>query len=385
MNVLYIDPVAGISGDMTISALLDAGCPFHVLNELLQQLPVPLPSLASEKRRSGAVEGSYLKIGQSDIHLSLQEMEEIIDGLATEDRVRRDARGILNVIATAESKVHGIVKEEVHLHELSHIDTLIDVLSVARAMAYFDIDKVLCGPVPHGRGVVRTAHGVMPNPPPATAEILTGFEAVFLDEEAELTTPTGAAILKYYVHEQGQSRMPFVIIRHGYGFGTLELRTRPNVVRVFIGETRGILLHEEVWVMEADMDDIETEYIGAIADRIRAEGAHDVLYFPVQMKKGRPGIRLSITAPASALVRLADTVFSETSTFGLRLRPEFRSVLTRSEEIMATSFGPVKVKKGYDRSGKAMKSHIEYEEVKRIADERRMPYRALLEALKKEL
>ncbi len=385
MNILYIDPVAGISGDMTISALLDAGCPFQVLSDLLGQLPVPLPSLTGEKRRKGAVEGTHLSIEQSDIHLSLRQMEEMIEGLATEDRVKRDARGILDVIAAAESKVHGVAKEDVHLHELSHIDTLIDVLSVARAVAYFDIDRVLCGPVPQGRGVVKTAHGVMPNPPPATTEILSGFEAVFLDEEAELTTPTGAAILKYYVRDGQQSRIPFIVTRHGYGFGTIELKTRPNVVRVFIGETRESLLHEEVWVMEADMDDVEIEYIGAIADRIRAEGAHDVLYFPVQMKKGRPGIRLSITTPASALVRLADKVFSETSTFGLRLRPEFRSVLTRREEVLTTSFGPVKVKKGYDRSGKAVKNHIEYEDVKRIADEKGMAYRALLDALKKEL
>lgn len=382
MNLLYIDPVMGISGDMTISALIDAGCPFPPLLDLLRQLPVDLPVIVPEKRRRGAIEGTYLKIDHSDAHFSVGEMREMIDALRAEERVKNDARGILEVIVAAESKVHGVPPQEVHFHELSHIDTIIDVLCVAQAMAYFRIEKVLSGPVPQGRGFVKTAHGVMPNPPPATAEILSGFEVVFLDEEMELTTPTGAAILKYYV--KGQTREPFRIISHGYGFGTRET-TRPNALRVFVGEGKDIPIDEEVWVVEADMDDIEIEFVGAIADRIRGAGALDVLYFPVQMKKGRSGIRLSIIAPASTLGNLTEMVLRETTTFGVRLRPEFRRVLAREEGIRQTSFGPVRVKTGYDRSGNTLKTHIEFEEVKKIADERGLPYRMLLEALKKEL
>ncbi|OPY70932.1 MAG: hypothetical protein A4E57_00248 [Syntrophorhabdaceae bacterium PtaU1.Bin034] len=382
MNLLYFDPVLGISGDMAISALLDAGCPFSVVMDVLQQLPVKLPSIEPEKRRRGAVEGTYLNIGHSRSHFSVKEMEEIIDGLKADERIKKDARGILDVLVGAESKVHGVPREETHFHELSHIDTLVDILGVARAMAHFKIEKVLCGPIPQGRGFVKTAHGIMPNPPPATAELLAGFDVVFLDEELELTTPTGAAIIKYYV--KNRVKMPFRITGHGYGFGTFET-SRPNVLRVFIGEAKDDVIEEEVWVVEADMDDIEIEYMGAIADRIRNAGALDVLYFPVQMKKGRPGIRLSVTAPLSRLKDLTETVFTETTTFGVRIRNEFRSVLAREEEICRTSFGPVKVKKGYDRSGRPSKTHIEFEEVKRIADEKGMPYRSLLEALKKEL
>ena len=192
-------------------------------------------------------------------------------------------------------------REEIHFHELSHIDTIIDVLCVARAVAYFNIDTVFCGPVPVGRGFVKTAHGMMPNPPPATTELLSGFKVVFLDEELELTTPTGAAIVRHYV--KSQTRPAFRIIRHGCGFGTFET-ARPNVLRVFIGETEGPAVDEEIWVMEADMDDMETEYMGVAAERIRSVGALDVLYFPVQMKKGRSGIRLSILAPASRVACL---------------------------------------------------------------------------------
>jgi pyridinium-3,5-bisthiocarboxylic acid mononucleotide nickel chelatase len=382
MNTLYFDPVMGISGDMAISALIDAGCPLPVLTELLQQLPVTLPSITAEKRRQGAIEGTYLRIGESHAHFAVEEMKQRISDLKVEDRVKEDALGILDIIVTAESKAHGVPKEDVHFHELSHIDTMIDILSVARAIAYFKVEKVMSGPAPQGRGFVKTAHGVMPNPPPATAEILTDFDVLFIDEEMELTTPTGAAILKYYVKDR--VRKPFRVISHGYGFGTRET-TRPNVLRVFVGESADLSIDEEVWVLEADMDDAETEYLGAIADRLRSGGALDVLYFPVQMKKGRTGIRLSITTSVSALPRLTEAVLKETSTFGVRFRPEFRRVLARDEEACQTSFGSVRVKTGYDPSGAVIKRHIEFEDVRRIADEKGMAYRSLLEALKKEL
>jgi uncharacterized protein (TIGR00299 family) protein len=382
MKILYLDPVLGISGDMTISALIDAGCPFSVLSDLLGQLPVDLPSIEPEKRRKGAIEGTYLRIGHSHTHLSVKEMREMVAGLKTEERVKTDALGILETIVDAEAKAHGVPREEVHFHELSHVDTIIDVLCVARAMSYFNIDRVFSGPIPQGRGLIKTAHGIMPNPPPATTELLAGFEVVFLDEEKELTTPTGAAIVKYYVKSQG--RIPFRVTGHGYGFGTFET-TRPNVLRVFIGEAANEVVDEEVWVIEADMDDMETEYIGAVADRMRGAGALDVLYFPVQMKKGRSGIRLSIVTLQPSLGRLTDMVLKETTTFGVRFRPEFRCVLARTEEVRETSFGPVTVKTGFDKSGNRLKAHVEFEEVKRIADDRGMAYRTLLDALKKEL
>lgn len=382
MNTIYFDPVMGISGDMAISALIDAGCPLPVLMELLQQLPITLPSITTEKKRKGAIEGTYLRIGESQAHFSVQEMRQHINDLRVEDRVKKDALGILDIIVVAESKAHGVPKEEVHFHELSHVDTLIDVLCVARAMSYFKAEKVMSGPAPQGRGFIKTAHGVMPNPPPATAEILTDFDVVFIDEEMELTTPTGAAILKYYVKKH--IRRSFRVMSHGYGFGTQET-VRPNVLRVFVGGSADLSVDEEVWVLEADMDDAETEYIGAIADRLRDSGALDVLYFPVQMKKGRSGIRLSITTSATTLPHLTEAVLKETSTFGVRFRPEFRRVLARDEEVCQTSFGSVRVKTGYDPSGTAIKRHIEFEDVRRIADETGMAYRSLLEALKKEL
>ena len=246
MTLLYIDPVFGISGDMTISAFLDAGCPLAVLTEVLEQLPVSLPSLLPEKRKHGVVEGTYLKIGRSDLHLSVRQMEEMIRALKVEERVREDALAILGIIVKAESTVHGVEPEKVHFHELAHVDTLIDLLCTARAISYFAIDEVYCGPIPQGRGFVRTSHGLLPNPPPVTVEILSGLPLVFFEQELELTTPTGAAIMKHYVKNPA-ARPPFSLRRSGVGFGTYQTDT-PNVVRIFIGETERPEPHEEVWV-----------------------------------------------------------------------------------------------------------------------------------------
>ena len=383
MKILYIDPVFGVSGDMMISALIDAGCPFDLLDELFRQIPLPLPPITPETKTKGVVKGTYLRIGKTDLHLSISEMRRIIDNLRSEERVKRDALGMLGVLVAAEAKVHTVSEDEVHFHELSHVDTLIDLIGTARAISYFNIDKVYCGPIPQGRGFVRCSHGVLPNPPPVTVEILKGFPVVFFDRELELTTPTGAAILKHYVAPEGKLRS-FSTLATGSGFGTYESDV-PNIVRLFIGEEQTPSSDEEVWVVETDMDDCEMEYMGAVADRLRAEGALDVLYFPVHMKKGRIGIRLCATAAEETLERLVQTVFSETTTFGMRLRKEKRRVLNREETVRETSFGPIRVKKGSDEKGNLVKTHIEYEDVRRIADEHQMPYRVLLEALKKEL
>ncbi len=385
MKVLYLDPVLGISGDMTISALIDAGCPLDALTGLLAQAPRRYSGDQDRKESArGAIEGTHLLIGPSDIHLSVGDMRRMIEGLDTEARVKADALSILDIIVGRGSRRStAMPKDKIHFHELSHIDTIIDIFCVARAIAYFSIDRVFSGPIPVGRGYVKTAHGIMPNPPPATTELLTGFQVVFLDEELELTTPTGAAIVRHYV--KGQARVPFTVLAHGCGFGTYETE-RPNVLRVFIGETGDAAADEEVWVIEADMDDMETEYMGAVADRLtRGRG-------PGRPLLPRADEERQVRACASRSLRLrpgsatmTEAIFSETSTFGVRMRLEYRTVLARKEEVVQTSFGPVRVKRGYDRQGRPVKTHLEFEEVKRIADELKRPYRELLEALKKEL
>jgi uncharacterized protein (TIGR00299 family) protein len=290
---------------------------------------------------------------------------------------------MLNIILHAESKIHGIGRDELHLHELSHVDTLIDLLCVAKGMDYFKIDRIYCGPIPCGRGTIKTAHGIIPNPPPVTLEILSGYNIVFYDESLELTTPTGATIVKYYVQDKNTSP-PFIVEKIGYGVGAYKT-TKPDALRIFIGTSEVPFYDEQVWVIECDLDDMEMEYIGAVADKIRNEGALDVLYFPVYMKKGRPGIRLSITVSPDKFERIIEMVFHETTTFGMRLKREDRRVLKREKKVVETSYGPVRVKNGYDAEGKLIKTHIEFEDIKKIANEKGLPYRMALEAIRSEI
>jgi len=383
MNILYIDPIFGISGDMMISAFLDAGMPFEELNNLLKKIPVDMPLIKPVRKMQGIIAGIHLEIGASKKHLSVVQMEHLIESIDAEPKVKNDAKGILNVLVTAEAKVHGVAREEVHFHELSHIDTLFDVISVAKGMHYFGIEKVYCGPVPMGRGTIKISHGIVPNPPPATVEILAGYKLRFLDTPLELTTPTGAAIVRYYVKDT-HGTPSFSLQKIGYGLGSYELEM-PDALRIFIGASEDPSHEEEVWLLEVDLDDMSMEYLGAVTERIRGEGALDVLYFPVYMKKGRIGVRLSITAPVEALQRLIDSVFTETTTFGVRMQKFQRRVLRREEKIIDTSFGPVRIKNGYDREGRLIKTHVEFDDVKKIADEKGLAYRSALEIIKRDL
>jgi uncharacterized protein (TIGR00299 family) protein len=383
MKILYLDPIFGISGDMTISAFIDAGLPMEEINALLKKAPLSLPAVTPVRMQQGIVEGVHLNIEESDLHLSIAEMEGIIKNLDIEEEIKNDAAGMLNIILDAESKIHGIGRDALHLHELSSVDTLIDLLCVAKGMHYFNIDKVYCGPVPCGRGTIKTAHGIIPNPPPVTLEILSGFAIAFYEEPLELTTPTGATIVRHYVKDR-KSVPPFSPEKIGYGVGTYK-SPRPDVLRIFIGETEGPAYDEEVWVVECDLDDMETEYLGVVAERIRNAGALDVLYFPVSMKKGRPGLRLSVTVSPDMLEEVIDMVFQETTTFGMRLIKEGRRILKREEKVVETSHGPVRIKNGYNRKGELLKTHIEFEDTRKIADEKGLPYRAVLEAIKSEI
>jgi len=383
MKILYIDPIFGISGDMMISAFVSAGLPFQEIDDLLKRVPLHLPAITPVAQTQGIIEGIHLNIENSDLHLSIAEMESTIAGLGIEEKIKRDAQGMLDIILKAESKIHGIGREELHLHELSNVDTIIDLLCVAKGMDYFKIDKVYCGPVPCGRGTIKTAHGIIPNPPPVTLEILSGHPIVFYDEPLELTTPTGATIVSHYVKDV-KTIPPFIVEKTGYGVGTYKT-ARPDALRIFIGSIEEPVYDEEVWVIECDLDDMEMEYMGAVADRIRNSGALDVLYFSVSMKKGRPGIRLSVTVSLDLLERVTEIIFNETTTFGMRLKKEGRRVLKREEKNVKTSYGLVRVKYGYDEKGNLLKTHIEFEDVKRIADEKGLPYRMILGAIKAEI
>ncbi|MBP1749285.1 MAG: hypothetical protein H6Q52_1824 [Deltaproteobacteria bacterium] len=380
MKIIFIDPVFGISGDMMISALIDAGVPFEALQKTLGGVP-DIPDIRPVRLDQGILSGVHLEIGRSERHFSLTDMEKIIGSLDAGQGVKDDALGMLNIIANAEATIHGVSREQVHFHELSHIDTIIDLVCVASGMRSIGADAVFCGPVPCGSGTINTSHGIIPNPPPVTLEILKGHSLVFYPENLELVTPTGAAIVAYYA--QKRDRVPaFREMAKGYGVGTYQ-SSRPDVLRIFVGETTSPLHDEEILIIEADIDDMEMEYLGSVIERVRSAGAIDVLHFPVAMKKGRMGIRLSVAAEISQFENIVEHIFAETTTFGLRWHTSFRRILRREEETIDTLYGPVRIKKGFDRTGRMIKTHIEFDDVKAIADAKNIPYREALEQIKK--
>ena len=235
MKMLYIDPIFGMSGDMMISALLDAGMPPELFQKALDGVQADLPQIKPVKKQGGIIEGVHLDIGASHQHLSVADMENLISTSHADSQVKEDALAMLGIILDAEAKIHGTTRDEVHLHELAHVDTLIDLFGVATGINYFGIERVYCTSLPHGRGFIKTAHGLIPNPAPVTLEILSDLPAVFRDEELELTTPTGAAIVRYYVKDKGLPS-PFTVERIGHGIGSYQT-DKPDVLRLLIGTT----------------------------------------------------------------------------------------------------------------------------------------------------
>ncbi|MCS7280560.1 MAG: nickel pincer cofactor biosynthesis protein LarC [Desulfobacterota bacterium] len=383
MKVLYIDCVSGLSGDMLVSAFIDAGFPQEEVERALGALPIKAPKITQEKVVLGPIRGVRIKIERSNSFFTCDEMLDIVSRTTIDEKIKSDVTGMLNVLFDAEAKIHGVAKEDLHLHELADIDTLLDFLLVASAVAYFGIEKIFVGSIPHGSGILRTSHGLLPNPPPLTLEILKGFPSIFKNSTYELTTPTGAAIVRYYANPTE----PFPGMRIsvvGYGFGNYEME-EPDILRVFIGEQDASYLSEKVYVIEFDIDDMDMEYTGLLSERLRGLGALDVLTFPVFMKKGRVGLRFSVTATKEKLEDLIDRIFEESTTFGLRIREESRRVLRRDERIVKCKYGEVRIKVGYGKQNRVLKEHIEYDDVKRISEEYGLPYRIVLDEVKKEL
>lgn len=374
MRLLYVDLVSGMSGDMMVGAFLDLGVPVSILNETLERLSLPLPKMRAEKKRIGVIEGTRVVFEGHAPRLEPEEMMRAVLRL-DEERVRTDVVSMLEILFEHEALIHG--RRDIHLHELS--DTLIDFVAVAKAMSYLSIDEVYSGPIPFGYGTVKISHGEVPNPPPLTTRILTGFPIYFTHLPFELVTPTGATILKYYVRAM---QCPSFLMQHcGIGFGSYHME-RPDIVRLFLGE-RGV--SEEVFVVETDLDDMEMEYVGAVADRLRKAGAKDVVYFPINTKKGRIGIRISIICAQEDLETILDLLFRETTTFGVRMRKENRKTLRREIVTVETPYGSVRVKVGYDTKGRVTKKHVEFDDVREIAEREGLPFQKILERVRQRV
>ena len=377
MRTAYFDLVSGISGDMTVAALLDLGVPAKRLREELGKLGGVSFQIRVGKKNVNGIRATRFQVlpGKGQPRRSWSDIHGLIEGSGLSAEVKARSIAVFSKLAEAEGKVHGVLPEDVHFHEVGAVDSIVDVVAAAVATCHLDIDGFACSAVPLGRGLTRSLHGVLPVPAPATMELLKGFPVEDAGLEAENVTPTGAAILSALVSQRGTAPA-MRIERTGYGAGTLEFPDRPNVLRIVLGEGAPALGHERMLVMETQIDDMNPEIYDYVLERLFAAGARDVTLSPVQMKKNRPGTLLRIVAEPELRDTLAEVVLRETSTLGVRCYGVERLVLQRKILKLQTRFGTLTVKVAEEPGG-GKRATPEYDEARKVAASKKVPLKAV--------
>ncbi|SNB47210.1 nickel pincer cofactor biosynthesis protein LarC [Geobacter sp. DSM 9736] len=372
MNILYFDCLAGIAGDMTIAALVDLGVPFPLLREQLALLPLDASSyrlhIKQVERRHVTALHFDVEVSERQHHRHYSDIDGMIRKSLLPENVKYVSLKIFRRLAEAEAKVHGVGIEDVHFHEVGAIDSIIDVVGTAICLDHLGAERIYTSPLPYGSGFVETAHGRLPVPAPATAELLRGMAVHFDIGAGERVTPTGAAILAELAESVPPPAMH--IKRVGCGAGTKDFSDVPNVLRVVSGEVRDV--SDDVFVMETHIDDMNPEVLGFLMEHLLASGALDVAFSPLQMKKNRPGVRLTIICGRDKRDELAREILHHSTAIGVRYYPVERAVLERASEERETSLGPVRVKVTTE-AGTVVRIAPEFEECRRIAEERGMP------------
>ncbi len=379
MKVICFDPVAGAAGDMILGALLDLGVPVDAVDQGLRSTGLDGFEITFEREEYAmGIAAGKLRVSteESDQHRNLADIEAIIEKGDFPQRLKDRALSIFRRLADAEATVHRIPVEKVHFHEVGATDAIVDILGTAISLEFLDIDAIFCGPIPVGRGAVTCAHGELPVPAPATVELLIGHPVVRLDQDKELTTPTGAAILTALTQGDWSGR-PMVIRKVGSGRGSKDLEGMPNIIRAFLADMDLEGLSQEVDVIESDIDDDTPEALSELADVLREAGALDVTLMPVMMKKGRTGFRLTVVCRKGDAGRLSSVMFQHSSTIGVRLHTVRRLVLPRSNVTVTTGWGDIKAKR-IERPDR-VEVVPEFEECKRIAHEQNISVREVMQ------
>ena len=380
MNILYLDCYAGISGDMTVGALLDLGVPLEHLQTELARLQLPPDSYALSASRTERCHVSVLKfdVGVHDhhTHRHYAGIDAMIAASSLAGPVKECSRRIFRRLAEAEATVHGVPIDKVHFHEVGAVDSIVDIVATAICLDYLGVERVFASPLPLGGGFVETAHGRLPVPAPATAELLQGL-AVHGDlASGERVTPTGAAIVAALA---GSGRRPAMRLeRIGSGAGSKEFPDCPNILRAFLGSPETASeAGDEVMVVETNIDDSSPEVLGYVMERLLEEGALDVFFTAIQMKKNRPGVLLSFLCRPEQLEGLGRLVLTETSAIGLRYHAASRMTLERRIEERETPFGPVRFKLVFD-NGRLLRATPEYEDCRHIAKGHGIPLQEVM-------
>lgn len=387
MKTLYLDCFAGASGDMFIGALLDCGLDFELLKRELAKLGVDQYELSLTR-----VDRSGISAAKFDVHLHgeshshshehdhhhahehrhshrpLSEIRRLIAASALSEQVRARAQAIFERIGEAEAKIHGIPVEQVYFHEVGAIDSIVDIVGACIGLEALQIERIISSPLHVGSGTFNCAHGTCPVPGPATAELLKGVPVYAGEIKGELVTPTGAAIISTLA--VGYGPLPLMRVEKvGYGAGTRKYPHFPNVLRAVIGELETAdETPTTVTVIEANIDDLNAQIFGHLMELALAAGALDIFYTPVQMKKNRPGVLLTLLCAPSDRMRMTELIFRETTTLGVRWRDERREILRREHFTVETEYGQIRIKLGRANDGRILNSAPEFDDCRVAAE-----------------
>jgi uncharacterized protein (TIGR00299 family) protein len=374
MKIAYLDCFSGISGDMFIGALIDAGFPIEELRKVLQSLPLEGYSLEATREERNHLFGTRFKVKVSRDPQPYRRFSDIRDLMLAGNlspSVRDKSIAIFESIAVEEGRIHGCPAEEVHFHEVGAVDSIVDIVGTVLGMEYLGIVTACASSLPLGSGFVETAHGRIPLPAPATVALLKGIPVHDSGLKEELVTPTGAALVKGLIHSFG-FLPPMVIEKVGYGVGSRTLTDRPNLLRILIGQEQGGAHEETVVILESNLDDTNPEWLGFLMERLFEAGALDVVFSPGYMKKNRPAVLLHVMGKPQHKDKLMEILFLESTTLGVRFHYMQRRILERSLTEIDSPWGRIKVKKVVRPDG-SFRLLPEFEECRRIAKEKTLP------------
>jgi len=387
VKIAYLDCLSGISGDMTLGALVDAGVDLAAVQAGIDSLKLPSCKLTATevKRRGFRATKVTVEHEPQNAHRHLHHITGMIDGSTMTPRQKDLAKRIFTKLGEAEAKVHGTTLRLVHFHEVGAVDSIADICGAAIGWDLLGVERIYCSPVPTGRGFVNIAHGRCSIPAPATAELLQGVPLAESIVEFELTTPTGAAICATLV--DGYGPLPSMNIqRIGYGAGDKDFPTQPNVLRLFVGESVGETVGEsvdeatsdQVWILETNLDDVSGEIVSFAATKLLETGALDVYTTAIQMKKNRPGVVLTALCRAADVEKMEAILFRETGTLGVRRWPVSRHKMQRRAHAVTTPWGEIDGKLGWI-AGQEPSFSPEFEACKKVAERHGVPLKDVYE------
>ncbi len=385
MRLAYGELIGGISGDMFVAALLDLGLPLGQLKAELKKIPTLKFEIKTAKKEVHAVRATQFQVicPRQEAPRSWQQIRNLLQRSKLSTSVKDTSVEIFSQLAQAEAKIHGVAVDNVHFHEVGATDSIVDIVAAAVGVEALGIDQLHFSRIPLGHGVTRSQHGPLPVPGPATLEILKGLPSFGVNIESETVTPTGAAIVKTLGRGFGD-QPSMTIDKIGYGTGQKEFPTRPNLFRLSVGDSAANLQHQEMLVMETNIDDMNPQHFDYVMERLFAAGARDVFLAPVQMKKNRPATLLTVICDIAQRDALAAVILQETSTIGVRYYPVGRILLSRTSRKVKTRYGEVTVKSVIQPDGR-QRATPEYDDLKRLALAKRTTLKAIHDEVIRQL